>query len=187
MTISPPLPNPQEAQPCTYNRLAQLPPLITVHQPPFIANRRQSKIRHRKILIGQRAHAFPFPTLYPFSQDIKPACPPPTPSSLPPISCLPIQQRKRSNSHGDAPQIMVGPSSTGAGRGLFVALNPGVDRTVLPKGTPIGGYSKAGTWERESSGDKCVAYAFSGLEVGVFFEKELVSLLEAVRVLAGRE
>jgi hypothetical protein len=77
---------------------------------------------------------------------------------------------------------MVGPSSTGAGRGLFVALNPGVDRTVLPKGTPIGGYSKRGTWEQESSGDKCVAYAFSGLEVGVFFEKELVSLLEAVRV-----
>ena len=77
MTIFPPLPNPQEAQPCTYNRPAHLPPLITVHQPPFIANRRQSKIRHHKILIGQRAHAFPFPTLFPCSQDIKPACPPP--------------------------------------------------------------------------------------------------------------
>lgn len=80
---------------------------------------------------------------------------------------------------------MVGPSAAGAGRGLFVALNPGVDRTVLEKGTPICGYSKEGSWEVESSGDKCVAYAFANLEVGVFFAKELMSLLEAVSMVEG--
>eukprot|EP00961_Rhodomonas_salina_P118371 1593336-Rhodomonas_salina.2 len=80
---------------------------------------------------------------------------------------------------------MVGPSSTGAGRGLFVALIPGVDRTVLSKGTPIGGYSKEGSWEQMSAGDKCVAYAFASLENGVFFEKELMSLLEAASMIGG--
>jgi hypothetical protein len=64
--------------------------------------------------------------------------------------------------------------------GLFLALSEGVASSDLPRGTPICGYSRKSTWHHASAGDKCVAYAFDDLETCVFYEKELMPLLEAI-------
>ena len=78
-------------------------------------------------------------------------------------------------------------SQVAPGRGLFVAVNAGdaVHRVEVPEGTLISGYSKAGVWASKWQGDKSVAFAFDSPDTAVVFDKQLMSLIEAVSIADG--
>ena len=78
-------------------------------------------------------------------------------------------------------EVLVGESTVpGAGRGLFVALQEGVQEVTLPRGTPICGYSK-GNFTSEGEGDKTVAYAFQSIYTGVIYNKQIISLKKLIQ------
>ena len=79
-------------------------------------------------------------------------------------------------------EVLVGTSvDSSRGRGLFIALQEGVEEVILPRGTPICGYCR-GTFSDEGLGDKTVAYAFSAMETGVVFNKTIYSILDLVNL-----
>lgn len=78
-------------------------------------------------------------------------------------------------------EVLIGQSTVpNAGRGLFIALQEGVEEVTLPRGTPICGYSK-GTFTDEGEGDKTVAYAFQSMYTGVIYNKQITSLKKLVQ------
>ena len=82
-------------------------------------------------------------------------------------------------------EVLVGPSTVpNAGRGLFIALQEGVEEVTLPRGTPICGYSK-GTFTSEGEGDKAVAYAFQSIYTGVIYNKQITSLKKLIQSAAS--
>lgn len=81
-------------------------------------------------------------------------------------------------------KILVG-KSTVNGRGLFISLDDDVEEVIIPKGTPICGYSK-GTFTNSASGVYTVAYIFEDINVAVFLNKELISLKKAISNVAAK-
>ena len=86
--------------------------------------------------------------------------------------------------------VMVGQSTLGdgaAGLGVFVAISDGVEETSIKQGQPLIGYSK-GTFinTAEAAGDKTVAWLFSGVDQAIFFEKELMTLRDAMGIISDR-
>ena len=86
--------------------------------------------------------------------------------------------------------VMVGQSTLGngaAGLGVFVAVSDGVQETSIKQGQPVIGYSK-GTFidNSESAGDKTVAWYFTGVNQAIFFEKELMTLRDALGIISDR-
>lgn len=80
-------------------------------------------------------------------------------------------------------QILLGPSKICDGLGLFVALDDGVESTLLTKGTPVCGYSK-GSMVPIADGTFTVAYVFFGTLNGVIFNQRLMPLVEAIGLAA---
>ena len=86
--------------------------------------------------------------------------------------------------------VMVGSSTLGdgaAGLGVFVAVSEEVEQTTVKEGQPLMGYSK-GTFieSAEDAGDKTVAWLFSGVNQAIFFEKELMTLKDAMGIVSNR-
>jgi hypothetical protein len=82
-------------------------------------------------------------------------------------------------------QVMVGESSlVDSGRGLFVAILEDADEVILPKGTPICGYSK-GYFTCEAYGDKAVSFQFDSVYTGCIFEKKLMPLIDAIGMVCA--
>lgn len=79
---------------------------------------------------------------------------------------------------------MLGPSKICDGLGLFVALDEGVESSLLTKGTPICGYSK-GSMVPFADGTFTVAYLFFGTLNGVIFQQRLMPLMEAIDLAAN--
>ena len=73
--------------------------------------------------------------------------------------------------------LMIGPSISGKGRGLFVALNEDVEVSKLTKGTVICGYSR-GVFSQEAEGDKTVGFNFNSVNNTILFEKQLLPIYE---------
>ena len=82
-------------------------------------------------------------------------------------------------------EVLVGNSTVpNAGRGLFIALQDGVEEVTLPRGTPICGYSK-GIFSFEGEGDKTVAYAFQSLNNGVIYDKKIASIRAIIQSVSN--
>lgn len=81
--------------------------------------------------------------------------------------------------------VMVGPSLVCDGFGIFMACSDDIDTVTLPGGTTICGYSK-GIFANYTDGDKTVNYLFSDPEQGVIFEKELMTLSNAIEIVHNR-
>lgn len=83
--------------------------------------------------------------------------------------------------------ICVGPSSIpNAGYGLFACLNDGVESSELKQGTPLVGYSR-GKFTAEFDGDKTVGYNFFGVDQAIVFEKELMTIFDAIGIISNRD
>lgn len=82
-------------------------------------------------------------------------------------------------------EILLGESKVCSGLGLFVRLNDETNSSLQPRGTPICGYSK-GSFTEEADGTFTVAYCFTSPYQGVMFEKRLMTVVEAVGLLAER-
>lgn len=86
--------------------------------------------------------------------------------------------------------VMVGASTLGdgeAGLGVFVAVSDEVEQSTVKQGQPLMGYSK-GTFidNAEEAGDKTVAWLFTGVDQAIFFEKELMTLKDAMGIISNR-
>lgn len=87
-------------------------------------------------------------------------------------------------------QLLVGSSKVASGYGLYVSLDDSdddgaVEEVVLPQGTPLCGYAR-GYFSDKATGDKSVFFSFQEGNSGnkaVFYNKQLVSLSDAVRSL----
>ena len=83
--------------------------------------------------------------------------------------------------------ICVGPSSIpNAGYGLFVCLNDGVESSEMKQGTPLIGYSR-GKFTSNFDGDKTVGYRFSSVDQAIVFEKELMTIFDAIGIISNRD
>ena len=81
--------------------------------------------------------------------------------------------------------LAVAPSEIAPGTyGLFVALGEGVESTTVPSMQLLSGYSREGTFQSKDSGDKTVGFALAGPETAVFYERQLMSVLDALQLAA---
>eukprot|EP01039_Chlorochromonas_danica_P000553 gene553-594_t len=80
--------------------------------------------------------------------------------------------------------VMVGPSASGLGKGLFVNLQSEVGETFLPQGTILCGYSK-GHFQGNANGDKTVAYQFTDIRIPVVYDKRFMHLYEAIEEISN--
>lgn len=80
--------------------------------------------------------------------------------------------------------VMVGPSASGLGRGLFLNLQSEVGETFLPQGTVLCGYSK-GHFQGSAEGDKTVAYQFTDIRIPVVYDKRFMHLYEAIEEISN--
>ena len=84
--------------------------------------------------------------------------------------------------------LAVAPSEIAPGTyGLFVALGEGVESTTVPSMQLLSGYSREGTFQSKDSGDKTVGFALAGPETAVFFERQLMSVLDALQLAAENQ
>lgn len=84
--------------------------------------------------------------------------------------------------------LAVAPSEIAPGTyGLFVALGEGVESTTIPSMQLLSGYSREGTFHSKDSGDKTVGFALAGPETAVFFERQLMSVLDALQLAAENQ
>mmetsp|Transcript_57368 Transcript_57368/g.171121 ORF Transcript_57368/g.171121 Transcript_57368/m.171121 type:complete len:355 (-) Transcript_57368:222-1286(-) len=76
-----------------------------------------------------------------------------------------------------------------AGLGLYARLSDpdGVSSVTVPALALLGGYSREGTFESSDVGDKTVGFALRDADTGVFYERGLVSVGDAVRSAAETE
>ena len=84
--------------------------------------------------------------------------------------------------------LTVAPSEIAPGSyGLFVALGEGVESTTVPSMQLLSGYSREGTFQSKDSGDKTVGFALAGPETAVFFDRQLMSVLDALQLAAENQ
>jgi hypothetical protein len=84
--------------------------------------------------------------------------------------------------------ILVGPSTiAGAGYGVFAALSDEVQSVEVKEGQPLMGYSKGTfTSDADKGGDKTVAWNFHAVDQAIFFEKELMTIKDALGIVSNR-
>jgi hypothetical protein len=84
--------------------------------------------------------------------------------------------------------ILVGPSTiAGAGYGVFAALSDEVQSVEVKEGQPLMGYSKGTfTSDADKGGDKTVAWNFHTVDQAIFFEKELMTIKDALGIISNR-
>ena len=81
--------------------------------------------------------------------------------------------------------LAVAPSTVAPGTlGLFVALSEGVESTTAPCMQLLCGYSRDGTFQPRDEGDKTVGFALAGCETAVFYDRQLMSVLDALQLAA---
>eukprot|EP00977_Amphora_coffeiformis_P011884 scaffold2914_cov178-Amphora_coffeaeformis.AAC.3 len=71
--------------------------------------------------------------------------------------------------------------------GLFVALSEGVESTTVPALQLLCGYAGrgGGTFSSHDEGDKTVGFALAAPTTAVFFEQQLMSVMDALELAAG--
>jgi hypothetical protein len=84
--------------------------------------------------------------------------------------------------------LAVAPSEIAPGTyGLFAALGEGVESTTVPGMQLLSGYSREGTFQSQDSGDKTVGFSLAGPETAVFYERQLMSVLDALQLAAENQ
>ncbi len=82
--------------------------------------------------------------------------------------------------------LEVGPSCVVPGEmGTFCRLAEGVEEVTLPELTLLAGYAK-GSFSNRDLGDKTVGFRLRGERPAVFFERELMSVQDAMRMASER-
>eukprot|EP00611_Tribonema_gayanum_P006764 TRINITY_DN1607_c0_g1_i3.p1 TRINITY_DN1607_c0_g1~~TRINITY_DN1607_c0_g1_i3.p1 ORF type:complete len:386 (+),score=91.17 TRINITY_DN1607_c0_g1_i3:50-1207(+) len=109
-------------------------------------------------------------------------------SFLPPVYNGPIQSLDKMEAGTEIASLglalMVGESVVAPGSlGLFCKVLDEGDSVSLPAFTPMAGYAR-GTFHREDTGDKTVAYVLNGPDTAVFFNQQLMPLREAVAAVS---
>lgn len=82
--------------------------------------------------------------------------------------------------------LFVAPSVVAPGTlGLFCLLSEDVESAILPSMSLLSGYSREGIFLDKDEGDKTVAFAIPSLETAVFYERELMSVIDALELAAS--
>ena len=77
--------------------------------------------------------------------------------------------------------VMVGPSKSGHGKGLYVAVSNEEDVVLMEKGVVLCGYAR-GTFGDHAVGDKSVQFSFNDVNTSVIFNKQLMPLKDAIQI-----
>lgn len=81
--------------------------------------------------------------------------------------------------------LAVAPSTIAPGSlGLYVALSEGVEESTTPAMELLCGYSREGCFQTKDEGDKTVGFSLAGPETAVFYEQQLMSILDALELAA---
>ena len=81
--------------------------------------------------------------------------------------------------------LAVAPSTVAPGSyGLFAALSEGVESTSVPCMELLCGYSREGTFQDKDQGDKTVGFFLGGPNTAVFYERQLMSAIDALELAA---
>jgi hypothetical protein len=81
--------------------------------------------------------------------------------------------------------VAVAPSAIAPGTfGLYVALSEGVETTTTPAMELLCGYSREGSFQNKDTGDKTVGFSLAGPETAVFYDQQLMSVLDALELAA---
>ena len=70
--------------------------------------------------------------------------------------------------------------------GLYVRLAEGVTSTTCPCMQLVCGYAREGSFDYQDVGDKTVGFAMGGLNTAVVFEKQFMTIQEALRMASCR-
>ena len=81
--------------------------------------------------------------------------------------------------------VVVAPSMIAPGtHGLFASLSEGIGCATVPRMEPLCGYARRGAFRHRDVGDKTVGFALSGPETAVFYERQLMSVMDAIQLAA---
>lgn len=81
--------------------------------------------------------------------------------------------------------VAIAPSTSSSGLGLFVRLDDeNVESITIPSMTLLCGYSRSGSFEQTDIGDKTVGFVIRSPQTAVFYERKLMSIVDALEMAA---
>mmetsp|Transcript_26378 Transcript_26378/g.40486 ORF Transcript_26378/g.40486 Transcript_26378/m.40486 type:complete len:324 (+) Transcript_26378:59-1030(+) len=81
--------------------------------------------------------------------------------------------------------LAVAPSTVAPGQlGLYAILSEDTDSATIPELTLMCGYSREGSFAAKDEGDKTVGFALPGPNTAVFYDRQLMPIIEALQLAA---
>jgi hypothetical protein len=81
--------------------------------------------------------------------------------------------------------LFAAPSTVAPGQlGLFAILSEDAESATIPGMSLLCGYSREGTFAAKDEGDKTVGFALAGPSTAVFYERQLMSIMDALELAA---